>query len=234
MASAVGRGWNALPHRPGPLKRCLSMLDGLRSLGWHASAAARQPVDEQGRPVPWYTYPAILWLDPRVPATARVFEYGAGNSTRWYAERVAAVRSVDHDERWVAALRPQVPANVELVHQPTRGDLLEAPDDDPYVTALEDPGAWDVVVIDGRARNACARRTLPALHDHAIAIVDNSDRPGLAPTLELAGALGLRRIDFSGPAPGSGRLGTTTVLGRDLDAWLSPAPALPLLGYEGS
>ena len=229
----LSRGLTALPARPGALKRCLSMLASLGDLGWHASARAKAPVDAEGHPLPWYAYPAILWLGPRLAPSLRVFEYGAGNSTLWYAERCAAVTSVEHDPGWVATLRQRLPANVELLHRATTGDAVDAPDDDPYVTALEDPGAFDIVVIDGRARLACARRVLPRLAPNALAILDNADRRSLAAILALAAELHLARIDFTGPAPGSGRLGTTTVLGRDLGRWLQQAPELPQLGYDG-
>jgi hypothetical protein len=233
-SSSVRRGLGALPLRPGPLKRCLSMLDALNGLGWGASARAKAPVGPDGEPLPWYTYPAILWLGPRLPADAAVFEYGAGNSTLWYAARCARVRSVDHDRTWVDAISARMPANVELLHRPTGGDDVEAPAGDEYVEAIGAPDAYDVVVIDGRARVACARRALPALRGDALAILDNADRPSLDPVLRLAAELGLARIDFTGPVPGSGRLSTTTVLGRELGRWLAAAPPLPHLGYDGS
>jgi hypothetical protein len=232
--SRTARGLRAVPLRPRVLKRWVSLLAGLSDLGWQASARANAPIDAGGAPLPWYTYPAILWLEPRLPRTARVFEYGAGNSTLWYAARAAQVTSVDHDRAWIDSLQPRVPGNVQLLQRDTLGDDAEADEDDPYVVALEDPAAHDVVVIDGRARIACARHALPRLAPEAIAIVDNADRTRLAPLLALAGELGLQRIDFSGPVPGTGRLSTTTVLGRDLRPWLEASPPLPQLGYDGT
>jgi len=227
------RARRALPNRPRAAKRALSLLAGLHDLGWHRSAIERAPVDAAGRPIPWFTYPALLWLGPRLNSSLRVFEYGAGNSTRWFAGRCASVTSVDHDPRWIDALRPEVPAHVELLFRSTAGDDLEAPAGDPYVEAIGNVASYDVVVIDGRARVACARRALPHLAPDAIAILDNADRPSLAPVLGLAAELGLQRIDFSGPVPGAGRLSTTSVLGAELTRWVTPAPALPQLGYEG-
>jgi hypothetical protein len=210
------------------------MVASLGDLGWAASADTKAPRSADGEPLPWYTYPAILWLGPRLEPSAAVFEYGAGNSTLWYAARCASVLAVDHDAAWVATLRARLPANVEVLHRPTDAGDAEAAANDPYVAALDDPGAYDVVVIDGRARVSCARRALPGLRDTGIAILDNSDRPSLAPIHALAAELGMARIDFAGPVPGSGRLSTTTVFGRDLSRWLLAAPPLPLLGYAGT
>jgi hypothetical protein len=231
--SSWARARRALPTRPRALKRALSLLAALHELGWHRSALARAPVDAAGAPVPWFTYAAILWLEPRLDPSMRVFEYGAGNSTRWFAARCAQVTSVDHDRAWIDRLRPQVPRHVELLARSSSGDDVDAPAGDEYVEAIGDVAAYDVVVIDGRSRLACARRALPHLAPQALAVVDNADRPSLAPVLALASQLGLQRIDLSGPVPGAGRLATTTVLGRDLTRWVTPAPTLPQLGYEG-
>src|SRR6266496_5790869 len=50
--------------------------------------------------VPWWTYRAIdvvdAWLSAR-PHPIRVFEYGAGASTLWLAQRADEVHSVEHD-----------------------------------------------------------------------------------------------------------------------------------------
>jgi hypothetical protein len=231
--SSWASAWSAVPRRPRAVKRGLSLLAGLRDLGWHRSAVGNAPVDLNGAPIPWFTYAAILWLEPRLRPDLRIFEYGAGNSTLWFAARCGAVTSVDHDPAWITALRPRVPGNVDLLHRHSSGDAVDAPDDDPYVAAIGDVSSYDVVVIDGRSRLACARRALPGLGPQALAVLDNADRPSLAPVLQLGAALGLQRIDLSGPVPGAGRLSTTTVLARDLTPWVSPAPPLRRLGYEG-
>jgi hypothetical protein len=178
--------------------------------------------------VPWYSYPAILWLDGRLPATARVFEYGAGNSTRWFAARSAVVAAVDHDRAWVDRISPTLPSNASVSWRAWSPTDLDA-----YVTSIDDfDPPYDVVVVDGVARTAALRLALERVRPDGIVILDNADRPSLAGGLAHASETGFLRIDFSGPVPGSGRFGTTTILGRDLTRWLRPAPELPLLGYE--
>src|SRR5262245_36157876 len=63
----------------------------LTDTGWLRSAVEHRPVDRVGRPMPWITYPAIRLLDERVPSKSRVFEYGGGHSTLWWAERAYEV-----------------------------------------------------------------------------------------------------------------------------------------------
>src|SRR5262245_35910487 len=84
--------------------------------GWFRSAREGRAVDAEGRPIPWITYPAIELLRARVRPDMSVFEYGCGASTRWWAERVREVVSVEHDRAWFEQTRLGLPANVELLH----------------------------------------------------------------------------------------------------------------------
>lgn len=81
--------------------------------GWTMSQSQERPVRVDGRPLPWFTYGAIEFLDRVVDGGMRVFEYGAGFSTLWW-QRAARVHSVDHDPAWINEIRPQLGANVSL------------------------------------------------------------------------------------------------------------------------
>ena len=85
----------------------------LASTGWRRSVDQNAAVDAHG-PVPWFTYPAIRQLGRMVAPAWRVLEYGSGNSTLWWAARVAEVVSVEHDPAWAFRLRERIPANVSL------------------------------------------------------------------------------------------------------------------------
>ena len=65
----------------------LKKSSALEACGWYASARANSAVNARGDPIPWITYPAIEFLQERVRPDWDVFEYGSGNSTRWYAAR---------------------------------------------------------------------------------------------------------------------------------------------------
>jgi len=79
----------------------------LKRKGWFASVKVRESVDETG-PVPWFTYPAVDYLNRLIRPDWKVFEYGAGGSTGWWAARVAEVVSVEHDSEWAAHVRTLV------------------------------------------------------------------------------------------------------------------------------
>ena len=80
----------------------------LEPMGWIRSAKEEISVDNEGRPTPWWTIPAIEFMNSVVSKHWRVFEYGCGHSTLWWQEKVNQVIGVDHDAEWVDRVRPKL------------------------------------------------------------------------------------------------------------------------------
>lgn len=91
--------------------------------GWIRSRDRGAPMNPEGAPLPWFTYAAIEFLERVVRYTDRVFEFGAGWSTHWWAQRVRDVTSVEHDSEWVATLRADLPHNARLVEIPAESTV---------------------------------------------------------------------------------------------------------------
>jgi Methyltransferase domain len=141
--------------------------------------------------VPWWTYRAIDAVDGWLVARerpVRVFEYGAGASTLWLARRADEVLSVEHDVGFAALLAeplaaagnvtlqvvPPVPARDPLVASAKEGYAgLDFAD---YAAAITPHGVFDLVVVDGRARQACLGNALPHLQPDGMVVFDNSAR----------------------------------------------------------
>lgn len=92
--------------------------------GWHIIGMTRgymrsvledQCVDREGKPIPWYTYPAIEQIDKWDVSGSEVLEYGAGNSTLWWAARARSVTSIESNEGWYERIRSRMPANCNLL-----------------------------------------------------------------------------------------------------------------------
>jgi hypothetical protein len=166
----------------------------LMRTGWFRSFAARQAIDAQGAPLPWYTFPAIAFLAPRLSRDFSVLEFGAGNSTLWWAAHVDRVRSIEHTEQWAQMLAPNLPTNVVLNHVP----LVRGGD---YCRAAGDEPLYDIIVIDGRDRVNCARQCLGALKPAGVIVWDNSDRDRYQPGYDHLTENGFRRLDFEGLGP---------------------------------
>src|SRR5262249_1002632 len=164
-------------------------------------------------------YPAIDWLGGVLGADHRVFEYGMGGSTLWMAERVRSVSSVERDASY--ATRFPLPSNAHVTIAVCEDTMLYVDAGNAYVSEIERAGGpFDVVLIDGHARLSCVGPAHRALKEGGLIIFDNSDKPSYAPALEQLRELGYLRIDFSGTRPLEFLLGCTSVLSRDIAAWL--------------
>ncbi|HYF21606.1 MAG TPA: hypothetical protein VEA40_27340, partial [Ramlibacter sp.] len=51
---------------------------------------------------PWMAFPAIRHLEALLDKSSKVFEYGAGGSSMFFASRVGELVSVEHDAGWFA------------------------------------------------------------------------------------------------------------------------------------
>ena len=164
--------------------------------------------------VPWWTYRASAAVDAWLRARhepVRAFEYGAGASTFWLARRVAEVHSVEHDRTFAASLAPALTAHVAAsLHVvpavpashpavPSAKEGHRGLDFANYVAAIDDlPGDFDLIVIDGRAREACLGAALGRLRDDGLIVFDNSLRSRYRAAIRTAG---LRERRYFGLTP---------------------------------
>jgi hypothetical protein len=169
------------------------------------SAATGRSVDAAGEPVPWYTYAAIEYIRQLDFCDKRVFEYGSGASTLFWAANALQVVSVEDDEAWHAMLVPQIPSNCELILE---SDLAR------YVDVIHRfPDGFDVIVVDGaaraRTRLKCSRAALEHLRPGGLIILDNSD--WLPESARVLREHGLIQVDMAGFAPMVGHTQTTSL-----------------------
>ena len=107
----------------------------------------------------------------------------------WLSRRAGSVTSIEHDAQWAEIVEPVLPTNaVVRVVRPTPAtggpeqQLSEKPgfeelDFAGYVDAMESiEGDFDLVVVDGRARNACFHRAITRLAPGGVLVFDNVDR----------------------------------------------------------
>ncbi|HEX6284904.1 MAG TPA: class I SAM-dependent methyltransferase [Pyrinomonadaceae bacterium] len=194
--------------------------------------------DREDNYVPWFSYPAIEALKNWDLSDKRVFEYGSGYSTLFWAARAKEVVSVDHNRTWHERIARLAPPNARLILSP-----IEKDEADPsaelreqfakYAGAIE--GRFQVVVIDGYARSRvryqCAQAALPHLDENGLIILDNSD--WLPATSLFLRRAGLIEVDFSGPVPGSNSCQTTSFFltrGFDFRSANGRQPSVPIGG----
>jgi hypothetical protein len=85
----------------------------LEKRGWFESLDGI-PRNKEGL-VPWITYPAFRQLQRVVKPSSKVFEYGCGGSSLWWASHASEVISVEHDGAWAARVAETAPANLKII-----------------------------------------------------------------------------------------------------------------------
>lgn len=181
-----------------PRFRGVELMEGID--WWMKSRKAGVPIDSDGAPWPWWTYSSIRFLEPRLGSSFRVFEWGSGYSTRWLAARVKEIVAVEHDPDWYEELDD--------------AEVLFRPGGDGYVSAIRGRGPFEVVIVDGQERVACAHEVTAELADDGVVIWDNADRPDYQMGYDHLTEQGFRRIDFTGIGPVNGYVWTTAVFYR--------------------
>jgi hypothetical protein len=186
-------------HAPGKLHEAFRILAD--DLGLLRSMKTGLPADGSGAPVPWFAYPAIDYLNQFNLKGKRVFEYGSGQSTRYWARRGASVWSAEHDEAWYSKLSSNAPPGCTLYF---------GGDQDSYVNAIALAGVkFDIVVIDGILRDACVDPAIAHLAPNGFIILDNADRDW--PVGKMLRERGFFEVDFSGFGPINDYVTTTAI-----------------------
>ena len=122
--------------------------------------------------VPWLGYRAVRHLDALIRPDWRVLEFGSGMSTLFFAQRCDRLISVESDPAWYAQMgrlfaRSSV-ANVDY-------RLREA---DAYADHPDLPDhSFDLVVVDGLARDRVSAVALRKVKPGGYVLLDNSDVP---------------------------------------------------------
>lgn len=184
----------------------------------------------------WIPFAAHRFLGRLLNKKMRVYEYGAGGSTLFFAKRAAEVISVEHDPAWAEEISQVLK---KKGYRNARVNFIEAkkdvtlPDPDPtdpdgYVSGAPEfkgysfrdyaesidsfpDGTFDLIMIDGRARPSCFKHAEPKLKKHGYLILDNSERPEYIRANEALQRPHWERMNFWGPGPYASEFWSTTI-----------------------
>ena len=185
----------------------LHLDSALKEVGWYRTYKEKQSVDKNGNPIPWYTYPFIEFIKTRLQPHFTAFEYGSGNSTLWYADRIASITAVEHDKEWFKLVKSKLPDNARVIYR-ERGAG--------YIKAIgEKAKKYQIVIIDGRDRVKSTFFSVRHLTDDGVLILDNSEREWYQQAKDFLFENGFKRIDFTGMVPIVSIRSTTSVFYRE-------------------
>jgi hypothetical protein len=148
--------------------------------------------------MPWLTFPALQWLNSKQMNDWSVFEYGGGGSTLYFTKRAKQVITVEHDPEWFAilaeTLKKRQRENWTGLHiLPEKLTGKRGNPEDPhlylstdehfltyefkkYASAIDSFETFDLILVDGRARNGCILHALPKLKSGSYLVIDNAER----------------------------------------------------------
>jgi hypothetical protein len=191
--------------------------------------------------VPWLTFAAIQFLEKHLTQNMRVYEYGAGGSTLFFAARVSEVVSVEHDPVWTSKVNTLVDSyqykNVKicLVKPTPQANRADPKSSDPnaycsalkkyteysfqdYASSIDDyPDEYfDLVFIDGRARPSCCKHSLSKVKQNGFILLDNSERIHYAYIHETLDRRGWKKFCFGGPGPYGSKFWQTCIWHKNI------------------
>lgn len=141
----------------------------------------RSPIDLE---LPWFSYGAIDFIARFLQPTMRVFEFGSGGSTLYFARRCAQVESVEDDPAWAARVRERVAqlglTNVRITECPFDFARAEGFEDSKYLAQVR-KSTHDVIIVDGAdndytIRPRCFHAAETQINPGGIIVVDDSWR----------------------------------------------------------
>jgi hypothetical protein len=157
-------------------------------------------IDAHGAPIPWFTYPAIEYLNGLDLSQMSVFEFGSGNSTRYWAQHVERVVAVEDNPVWAANVRHDCAENTTILIAESAATYSEL--------MMKENDSFDIIVIDGTDRLGCARAIAGRLRAGGFVILDDADEHVEA--AEVLRQYNLLEVDFAGFSPIISYTKTTT------------------------
>lgn len=178
--------------------------------------------------IPWITFPAIKYLENYLKRDMRVFEYGSGGSTLFFAQIVKGVISVEHDLNWFKKIRdevilkkynnvnlinicPVLDSNSEWYYYSYNANYSNMSFKEYVQEILNYPDNYfDIVFIDGRARTGCFIESIQKLRKGGLIVWDDTDRDRYRENFKIS-RQSLKKIEVPGPTPFSAFFTATTI-----------------------
>lgn len=179
-----------------------------------------ESMDGFKNPVPWFTYPAIDYLNQLDLSDKIMLEYGSGNSSKYFSKKVKQLYSIEHDKEWFEKIE-----NLKLNNH----TIIQS-----YSKYAEEPiqfnVLFDIILIDGIDRDSCAKVAIKLTKKGSLIILDNSDRhPDVAEYFRNKDFI---EVDFHGLGPINDYTWTTSIF-FDRQVILKPLSLQPVVPLGG-
>ena len=158
----------------------------------------------------WITEDAVEWLESHTKPEMKVFEYGSGTSTLYFARRVKEVISVEcYANRYEENTRLLKAKSVNSSFKITINLVESVEDPKPFPYSHESYNStdekfinlslegyvnhikeyknefFDIILINGRSRASCIRTAIPKIKPGGLLILNDSERYEYQNAMEL-------------------------------------------------
>ena len=134
--------------------------------GYTNTRLKSKPLDVNNEPLPWFTYPAIEYLEQLDLSDKSIFEWGCGHSSLYFAKRCRSIISIESDKNWYEYVSSKLLPNQKVIFK----------NEFNFVNAIDELNQkYDVIIIDAILRYECALKAVHYLNNGGLIILDNSD-----------------------------------------------------------
>ena len=109
--------------------------------GFYKSIILNKSVDNNNKPIPWYTYSAIRYLEQFDFKNVKIFEIGGGNSTLFYLRKGAKLTVIEDNFIWLKLKK-------KITYYFCKNKFE-------YIKAVKKINDHKIIVIDGSYRETC-------------------------------------------------------------------------------
>lgn len=175
----------------------------------HNLISRKPPVELE---LPWFSHGAVDFLENYLNKETRVFEFGSGGSTLFFAQRSKSVTAVEDNAHWCQLVSAKLAArgikNADLRHIPVAFTTEETFAASNYLNAVRQ-STFDVIIVDGtewtsNVRPICFHAAEEQIPPGGVIVVDDSWR-----YRELREANRARRMEIF-ESVGPARFGVTS------------------------
>ena len=156
---------------------------------------------------PWLVFSAVDYLENRIFGR-RIFEFGCGMSTLWFAERCRQIVSVESNLAWYNKITQGSfgMSNVKILYADCKKSYLDA--------LAGDGQKFDLILVDGLHRVECVDLARLYSNCDGLIVVDNTDKfPDL--WIKVRDTFSASQIKvFRGWAPGNLHATETCIIER--------------------
>lgn len=149
---------------------------------------------QKWRGLPSMALPAICFMDQFLTKDMKVFEWGSGGSTIFFHKRAEVVATFEHDNEWACTtldalcywgIKKHVthfylvpPKNTPTAKYGSAWPGWAGWSFEEYVRKIEEfpDNHFDLVSVDGRARQACLLAAMPKVRPGGLLVLDDAQR----------------------------------------------------------